>query len=159
MQILIIEDEKKTAAYLANGLQENGFMVHIAHDGKEGLFFASEHHYDLIILDVMLPKLDGWAVITELRRFYPDIRVLFLAARDAIKDKVKGFELGADDYLIKPFAFSELLGRIKALLRRQTSQKTDRIQIADLEIDLIKHTVIRGDKNINLTSQEFTCKF
>lgn len=156
MRILVIEDEIKTANYLSIGLKENGYTVNIAHDGKEGLFLASEYVYDLVILDVMLPKLDGWAVITELRLLHPEMRVLFLTARDAIKDKVKGFELGADDYLIKPFAFSELLGRVKALLRRSVSQKSDKIQVADLEIDLIGHKVKRSNKNIDLTSQEFT---
>ncbi len=156
MRILIIEDEIKTANYLSDGLKGSGYIVNIAHDGKEGLFLASEYDYDLVILDVMLPKLDGWSVIIELRRLHPEIRVLFLTARDAVKDRVKGFELGADDYLIKPFAFSELLGRVKALLRRRVSQKTDRIQIADLEIELIKHKVSRGGKAIDLTSQEFT---
>lgn len=156
MRILIIEDEIKTANYLSDGLKGSGYTVSIVHDGKEGLFLASEYNYDLVILDVMLPKLDGWAVITELRRRHPEIRVLFLTARDAVKDRVKGFELGADDYLIKPFAFSELLGRVKALLRRHVGQKTDKIQVADLEIDLIKHKIHRGGKNIDLTSQEFT---
>lgn len=156
MRILIVEDEIKTANYLSDGLKENGYVVNVAHDGKEGLFLASEYDYDLVILDVMLPKLDGWAVLTELRRSHPEMRVLFLTARDDVKDKVKGFELGADDYLIKPFAFSELLGRVKALLRRGVSQKSDKIQVADLEIDLIKHSVNRGNKNIALTTQEFT---
>jgi two-component system copper resistance phosphate regulon response regulator CusR len=120
------------------------------------LFLASEHEYDLIILDVMLPKLDGCTVITEIRRLRTEVRILFLTARDAVKDRVKAFELGADDYLIKPFAFSELLGRVKALLRRSVSQKADKISIADLEIDLIKHKVMRGSQYIDLTSQEFS---
>lgn len=110
MRTLIIEDEKKTATYLSEGLKGSGYIVNIANDGKEGLFLATEHEYDLIILDVMLPKLDGWTVITELRRLRPNVRVLFLTARDTVKDRVRGFELGADDYLVKPFAFSELLG-------------------------------------------------
>src|SRR3990167_2982738 len=112
-RILIIEDERKTAAYLSDGLISSGYIVSTAKDGKEGLFLATEYEFDLVILDVMLPKLDGWTVITELRRLRPEIRVLFLTARDAVKDRVKGFELGADDYLIKPFAFSEFLGRVK----------------------------------------------
>src|SRR5437879_5861219 len=133
-RILIVEDESKTAAYLSDGLKSSGYIVNIAQDGKEGLFLANEHEYDLIILDVMLPKLDGWAVITEVRRLYPEVRVLFLTARDAIQDRVKGFELGADDYLIKPFSFSELLGRIKALLRRSVHPKSNKIHLADLAI-------------------------
>ena len=155
-RILIIEDESKTAAYLSDGLISSGYIVSTAKDGKEGLFLATEYEFDLVILDVMLPKLDGWTVITELRRLRPEIRVLFLTARDAVKDRVKGFELGADDYLIKPFAFSELLGRVKALLRRNISKKLDKISIADLEIDLIKHKVMREEQYIDLTSQEFT---
>jgi two-component system copper resistance phosphate regulon response regulator CusR len=155
MRILIIEDEKKTAAYIARGLKENGFTVMIAYDGNEGLFLAREYDYDLIILDVMLPKLDGWMVISEIRRFRPGVRVLFLTARDALKDKLKGFDLGADDYLVKPFAFSELLGRIKALNRRSVVKKTDKINFANLEIDLLKHKVSRNDQAINLTAQEF----
>lgn len=155
-RILIVEDENKTAAYLSKGLKSSGYIVSVAKDGKEGLFLATEHEFDLVILDVMLPKLDGWTVLTELRRLYPEIRVLFLTARDAVQDRVKGFELGADDYLVKPFAFSELLGRVKALLRRSINKKSDKIGIADLQIDLIKHKVTRAGQYIDLTSQEFT---
>ncbi len=156
MHILIIEDEKKTAQYLATGLKSSGYGVAVAHDGKEGLFLAAEHAFDLVILDVMLPKMDGWSVIKELMHKYPELRVLFLTARDSISDRVKGFDLGADDYLIKPFAFSELLGRVKALLRRTSQKNTDIIIIDDLEIDLIKHKVTRGTKSIELTQQEFS---
>lgn len=155
-RILIVEDENKTATYLFSGLKSSGYIVNVAVDGKEGLFLASEHQYDLVILDVMLPKLDGWTVITELRRLHPEMRILFLTARDAVQDRVKGFALGADDYLVKPFSFSELLGRVKALLRRSVSQKSDKICIADLEIDLIKHKVMRGSRYLELTAQEFT---
>lgn len=155
MRILIIEDDSKTADYLFAGLKASGYTINIAKDGSEGIFLVSEYSFDLIILDVMLPKLDGWAVITEIRRLHPDVRILFLTARDDIKDRVKGFDLGADDYLIKPFAFSELLGRIKALLRRSVTQPSNQIGIADLKIDLIKHKVFRGSDSIELTSQEF----
>lgn len=155
-RILVIEDEAKTASYLSAGLKSSGYAVSVAQDGKEGLFLVTEHSFDLVILDVMLPKLDGWTVITELRRLYPEMRILFLTARDAVKDRVKGFELGADDYLIKPFSFSELLGRIKALLRRNISKKSDTITIDDLEIDLIKHKVMRQTECIDLTPQEFS---
>lgn len=154
-RILIIEDESKTATYLLDGLKSSGYSVSVANDGKEGLFLATEHEFDLVILDVMLPKLDGWTVITELRRLRPDLRILFLTARDAVKDRIKGFDLGADDYLIKPFSFSELLCRIKALLRRSVNKKSEQINIADLEIDLIRHKVSREGQNIDLTSQEF----
>lgn len=156
MRILVIEDEIKTANYIKTGLTSSGFFVSLATDGKEGVFLATEHDFDLVILDVMLPKLDGWCVITEVRRKRPDLKILFLTSRDAINDKVKAFQLGADDYLIKPFAFCELLERIKALLRRGSLQKTNQIKISDLRIDLIKHKVFRGSKQIELTSQEFS---
>lgn len=155
MRILIIEDDKKTAAYLTEGLNASGYFVHAVHDGQEGIFLVKEHDFDLVILDVMLPKLDGWAVIKEIRHLQPDTRVLFLTARDAISDRVKGFELGADDYLIKPFAFSELLGRVRALLRRNTSVPTDMLCVGNMTIDLSKHKVVREGKSIDLTTQEF----
>ncbi|MBA2711607.1 MAG: heavy metal response regulator transcription factor [Tatlockia sp.] len=155
MRLLIIEDEIKTAAYLEKGLKENGFIVNVAHDGREGLFLANEYTYDLVILDVMLPVVDGWTVIKELKKLQSDIRILFLTAKDGLSDKIKGFELGADDYLIKPFAFSELLARINALLRRHAIQRTDKLTIADLEIDQLKHKVLRNNQRIDLTSQEF----
>jgi two-component system, OmpR family, copper resistance phosphate regulon response regulator CusR len=155
MRILIVEDESKTAAYLNKGLSESGFMVDIATNGEDGLFLATNHHYDLIILDVMLPKMDGWSIIVDIRRMHPDARVLFLTARDGVEDKVKGLELGADDYLVKPFAFSELLARIRSLLRRGTAQSTDNLNIADLIIDIIKHKATRGSIRLHLTPKEF----
>ncbi|MEO8400723.1 MAG: heavy metal response regulator transcription factor [Gammaproteobacteria bacterium] len=155
MRILIVDDEDKTAAYLANGLSENGFVVDTAPDGEEGLFLATNHHYDLIILDVMLPKLNGWAVIKEIRRTQKDVRILFLTARDDIEDRVKGLELGADDYLVKPFAFSELLARVRTLLRRGTAVEANIISIVDLEIDLLKHKATRGSSRLDLTPKEF----
>jgi two-component system copper resistance phosphate regulon response regulator CusR len=155
MRILIVEDESKTAAYLCKGLTEAGFIVDIAADGQDGLFQATQNHYDLIILDVMLPKMDGWAIMAEIRRLGLNVRVLFLTARDDIEDKVKGLELGADDYLVKPFAFSELLARVRSLLRRATSQQQDTITVADLRIDLIKHKASRGSTRIDLTPKEF----
>src|SRR3990167_2118534 len=127
MRILIVEDEAKTAAYLSKGLGEHNFVVDIACDGEEAVFQAMNYHYDLIILDVMLPKLDGWAVITKIRSIYPDKRVLFLTARDDVEDRVRGLGLGADDYLIKPFAFSELLARVRTLFRRGTVQLLDNL--------------------------------
>lgn len=155
MRILIVDDEDKTAAYLANGLSENGFVVDTAPDGEEGLYLATNHHYDLIILDVMLPKLNGWAVIKEIRRTQKDVRILFLTARDDIEDRVKGLELGADDYLVKPFAFSELLARVRTLLRRGTAVEANIISIVDLEIDLLKHKATRGSLRLDLTPKEF----
>lgn len=155
MKILIVEDEIKTGAYLTKGLSEAGFIVDCAHDGADGLHLVTQQSYDLVILDVMLPKIDGWSLIKTIRQFHPDIRVLFLTARDNIEDKVKGLELGADDYLIKPFAFSELLARVRSLLRRGTKQALDNITIADLSIDTIKHKVFRGLTRIDLTQKEF----
>lgn len=155
MRILIIEDENKTAAYLFKGLSEHGFFVDVAYDGEEGLFLATEQHYDLVILDVMLPKRDGWSVLQEIRRTHPDLRVLFLTARDDVEDKVKGLELGADDYLIKPFAFSELLARVRSLLRRKSTTTSENIALADLKIDLIKHKATRQNLRLDLTPKEF----
>lgn len=155
MRILIVEDEIKTAAYLKKGLSESGFIVDHAANGEDGLYMATHHHYDLIILDIMLPKKDGWTIIIEIRRMYPDARVLFLTAKDGVEDKVKGLELGADDYLVKPFAFSELLARIRSLLRRGTTQITDNLCIADLSIDIVKHKATRGTIRLNLTPKEF----
>lgn len=155
MRLLIIEDEDKTAAYLAKGLGENGFIVDVSHDGQDGLFQATQHHYDIIIVDVMLPKLSGWEIVKEIRRVQSDVRILFLTARDSIEDKVKGLELGADDYLIKPFAFSELLARIRTLLRRGSTQQSEHITIADLSIDLLKHKATRGSQRLDLSPKEF----
>ena len=156
MRILVVEDENKTAAFLATGLTENGFEVDIANNGQDGVEMVNQHTYDLVVLDVMLPKLDGWAVIKEIRRSHPDIRVLFLTACDDTEEKVKGLELGADDYLIKPFAFSELLARIRTLLRRTPVRQNTSIMIADLNIHLLEHRATRGSQKLDLTSREFT---
>ncbi len=155
MRILIVEDENKTSAYLLKGLTECGFSAEVANDGEEGLFQATQYHYDLIILDVMLPKLDGWSIIKKIRSIKPDMRVLFLTAKDDVEDKVKGLELGADDYLIKPFAFSELLARIRSLLRRSTVQQSNIITRADLTIDLLKHKATRQSTRLDLSPKEF----
>lgn len=156
MRILVVDDEDKTAAYLSEGLTENGFIVDVASNGEDGLSLAKTHIYDLIILDVMLPKLDGWGVIKEIRLSRPDVRVLFLTACDDVEEKVKGLELGADDYLIKPFAFSELLARIRTLLRRGTPRQNSQLQIADLNINLIEHRATRGSQKLDLTPKEFS---
>jgi two-component system copper resistance phosphate regulon response regulator CusR len=156
MRILIVEDENKTAAYLRKGLAEGGFIVDVSHDGQDGLFQATHNHYDLIILDVMLPKMDGWSILAEIRRSNSNVRVLFLTARDDVEDRVKGLELGADDYLVKPFAFSELLARVRTLLRRGVGQSQDKISVADLMIDLIKHKALRGTTRLDLTPKEFS---
>ena len=155
MKLLIVEDELKTAAYLRKGLTEQGFVVDVSEQGEEGLFTASTTGFDLIILDVMLPERDGWSVLTELRRTGNKTPVLFLTARDSVQDRVKGLELGADDYLIKPFAFSELLARIRNILRRSPGRLPDVLQVADLEIDFIRHKASRAGQRLDLTPKEF----
>lgn len=155
MRILVVEDEIKTSAFLRKGLRESGFTVDVANDGEEGLNLALSREYDLIILDVMLPGVDGWQIIKKIRGTKRDMPVLFLTARDAVQDRIKGLELGADDYLVKPFAFSELLARIRTILRRGPVRTMELISIADLEIDLMGHRVTRGGKRLDLTPKEF----
>ena len=138
MKILVIEDEKKTANYLCRGLVEHGFAVEATGRGEEGLLLARSGAFDLILLDVMLPGRDGWSIITELRRGGNLTPVLFVTARDAVEERVKGLELGADDYLVKPFAFTELLARVRSLLRRGAGRQPDVVRIADLELDLVR---------------------
>ncbi|WP_395694715.1 response regulator, partial [Piscinibacter sp.] len=154
MRILIVEDEPKTAAYVRRGLTEQSYAVDVAHDGIEGLHLATSGDYDLVLLDVMLPGADGWSVLRALRR-ERQTPVLFLSARDAVSDRVKGLELGADDYLVKPFAFSELLARIRTLLRRGSAQVPQRVVVADLEVDLLRRRVTRGGERIDLTAREY----
>ena len=155
MKILIIEDENKTAGYLRKGLVENGFVVDVAEDGEAGLHLAQDGLYDLIVLDIMLPRRDGWSLLAELRRSGKETPVLILTARDAVQDRVKGLELGADDYLVKPFAFSELLARVRSILRRGPGRHQEKLQIADLEIDLVRHRAARSGKRLDLTPKEF----
>jgi two-component system copper resistance phosphate regulon response regulator CusR len=155
MKLLIVEDETKIAAYLQKGLSESGFTVQVAADGDEGLQLAKGGSFDLVVLDVMLPGRTGWSVIEELRRTGHTLPVLFLTARDTVPDRVKGLELGADDYLVKPFAFSELLARIRTLLRRPPLRDQELLNIADLELDLARSDARRGGKSLGLTRQEF----
>lgn len=156
MKILLVEDERKTGEYVKQGLVEAGFVVDLAHDGVDGLHLGETGDYDLAILDVMLPKLDGWQVLAGICRVRPELPVLFLTARDQVADRVKGFEQGADDYLVKPFAFAELLARVRALLRRGSrSKEPDQIRVADLELDLLRRRVMRGGRRIDLTAKEF----
>ena len=155
MRILVIEDEKKTARFLKKGLTENGFVVDVAYTAEDGLSHANDSDYDLVILDVMLPDKSGWIVFQEMRKIDCNAPVLFLTARDSVEDRVKGLELGADDYLVKPFAFSELLARVRVVLRRPQMQKEQTIEIADLQIDLLKRKVWRAGSQLDLTQKEF----
>ncbi len=156
MKILVVEDEPKTGDYLKQGLAEAGFVVDLARDGLDGLHLALTEAYDLAILDVMLPGIDGWQVLQGVRRAGKEIPVLFLTARDDVNDRVKGLELGADDYLIKPFAFSELLARVRTLLRRGgKGKKAEFLHAADLELDLMRRRVARSGRKIDLTAKEF----
>lgn len=155
MRILIIEDEKKTAAFLHKGLSESGFIVDTEENGEQGLLLVLGKDYDLIILDVMLPDRDGWSILSTLRHAGKQMPVLFLSARDAVQDRVKGLELGADDYLIKPFAFSELLARVRLLLRRGPARHSEILRIADLEIEFARQKAIRSGNRLDLTAKEF----
>ena len=155
MRILVIEDEPKTGEYLRNGLTESGYVVDVAHNGSDGLHMAREFRYDLIVLDVMMPGMDGWQVMQKLDR-QANTPVLFLTARGKLEDRLKGLELGADDYLVKPFSFAELLARIRVALRRGNQVRQDDVlEIADLQIDVAKHRVVRAGVRIGLTNKEF----
>lgn len=156
MKILVVEDEKKTASFLKKGLTESGFTVDLAENGEDGLHLAKTMEYDLIILDVMLPKRDGFSVLAELRRSGKQTLSLFLTARDSLSDRVSGLDLGADAYLVKPFAFSELMAQIRSLLRRGPGRPSEIIRIADLEVDLIQHRATRGGVRLELTPKEFS---
>lgn len=160
MKLLIIEDEEKTAAFLRKGLTETGFSVDVCSTGAEGIGMAKQNSYDLIVLDVMLPDTDGWQVISKLKGGGLATPVIFLTARDSVQDRVKGLELGGNDYLVKPFAFSELLARIKNILRTvgqsRQGEGGDIVKIADLEIDLVRHKARRNNQRLDLTPKEFS---
>ena len=156
MRILVVEDETKTGDYLKQGLVEAGFGVDLARDGLDGLHLGRSGDHDLAILDVMLPGCDGWHVLEGLRAAGKEMPVLFLTARDQVEDRVRGLELGADDYLVKPFAFAELLARVRTLLRRGARGKEpEQLRAADLELDLLRRRVTRGGRRIDLTAKEF----
>jgi len=155
MRVLLIEDEEKTSAFLAKGLREGGFTVDVAGDGEIGVELALATRPDLLIVDVMLPKKDGWTVVEELRGGGVHTPILFLTARDSVRARVKGLELGADDYLVKPFAFSELLARVRSLLRRSSARHPEQWLLADLEIDTRRHKAARSGVALNLTAKEF----
>jgi len=156
VKILVAEDEPKTGVYLKQGLAEAGFVVDLVTNGIDAVQQAHDEEYDLLILDVMMPGLDGWQVLERARAAGSETPALFLTARDQVEDRVKGLELGADDYLVKPFTFSELLARVRSLLRRGTNATVQTsLAIADMQVDLLKRRVERGGKRIDLTAKEF----
>lgn len=157
MKILVVEDESKTGDYLKQGLAEAGFVVDLARDGRDGLHQALTEAYDLAILDIMLPSIDGWQVLQGIRRSGKEMPILFLTAKDSVEDRVKGLETGADDYLVKPFAFAELLARVRTLLRRgRPSKESEILRAGNLELDLIRRRVTRSGRKIDLTAKEFS---
>ena len=155
MRILLVEDEKKIASFIERGLKEQHYVVDVASDGPSGSVLASVNDYDLIVLDVMLPGMDGFSLCREIRKKKSDVPILILTAKDKVADKVHGFEGGADDYLTKPFEFEEFLARVGALLRRKNQQKSSVLKLSDLELDQLKHAVKRAGKEITLTSKEY----
>ena len=155
MRILAVEDDRRSREFLAKGLSESGYITDTAADGEEGLHFATEREYDLIILDVMLPVFDGWRVLEKLRARGLQTPVLFLTAHDAVTDRVRGLELGADDYLVKPFAWAEFIARVRTLLRRGPARQAEVLHLADLELDIPRMKARRGGKTLDLTAKEF----
>jgi heavy metal response regulator len=155
MRILVIEDEVKIAQFIKRGLKEEGYAVDVANDGEEGHFLLSSNEYDAIILDLMLPKIDGLTLCRTLRKEGNQTPIVMLTAKDTVKDKVKGLDSGADDYLPKPFAFEELLARLRVLLRKKDSRVQTQLKVGDLSLDLLTHKVTRGDREIDLTVKEY----
>jgi heavy metal response regulator len=155
MRILVVEDEVKIAQFIKRGLKEEGYAVDVAEDGEAGHFMLSSNEYDAIILDLMLPKIDGLALCRTLRKEGNQTPIIMLTAKDTVKDKVKGLDSGADDYLPKPFAFEELLARVRVLLRKKDSRVQTQLKVEDLVLDLLTHKVTRGDREIELTVKEY----
>jgi heavy metal response regulator len=155
MRILVVEDEKKVASFIKKGLEEEHYAVDIAYDGEEGLTLAQINEYDLILLDIMLPILDGMEVLRQIRRNGSNVPVLMLTAKDSVEDIVTGLDGGSDDYLTKPFSFAELVARVRALLRRKEKEKTDLLTVGDLSLSTSTHRVKRGDREIELTAKEY----
>ncbi|QEH37789.1 Transcriptional activator protein CzcR [Aquisphaera giovannonii] len=155
MKLLLVEDDRKTGAYLCKGLVEAGFTVDLASRGDDGLHLASGGDYDLVVLDVMLPGRDGWSIVAELRKAGRDTPILFLTAMDAVSDRVRGLDLGADDYLVKPFAFSEFLARVRSVIRRGSARQSQVYRIADLEVDTVRLAASRSGRKLELTPKEF----
>lgn len=153
--MLVVEDDRRTGSYLKVGLSENGFAVDLAADGDTALAYLEEFSYDIVILDVMLPRRDGWAVLAELRKVDERLPVIMLTSRDSVPDRVRGLEIGADDYLTKPFALTELIARIRTVLRRGAQRHPEKLRIADLEIDLFSHKAVRGGRRLDLRPKEF----
>jgi DNA-binding response OmpR family regulator len=156
MRMLVIEDESKVAKFIERGLMAERYSVDLAEDGRSGLELATSYHYDLVILDLMLPLMDGTEVLRRLRVSNPNVPVLVLTARDALSEKISHLEAGADDYITKPFAFAELVARAKALLRRGAVSRSNTVRVADLEVDRLTQQVRRGTKRIDLTSKEYS---
>ena len=156
MRILVIEDEKKIADFVKRGLKEEGYAVDVAYDGEQGLFLATTNDYDLILLDLMLPKIDGMAVCRAIKEKKAAAPVIMLTAKDTVHDKVAGLDAGADGYITKPFAFEELLARVRAILRKKGPQAATKLQAGDLALDLLTHTVTRAGKQIELTTKEYS---
>lgn len=155
MRILVVEDEKKLATYIKKGLEENHFAVDVSYDGEEGLFMLDTNKYDLVVLDILLPKKNGLEILGEARKNGKDMPILLLTAKDAIEDKAHGLDLGADDYLVKPFSFIELIARIRALIRRGKVHYQTGLTVADLSLDVAAHRLYRNGQSIDLTNKEF----
>lgn len=156
MRVLVIEDEKKIADFIKRGLKEEGYAVDVAYDGEEGLFLASTNEYDLILLDLMLPKIDGLTLCKNLRKTDNRAPVIMITAKDTVTDKVAGLDSGADDYITKPFAFEELLARVRAILRKKDTKATNLLKAADLTLDLVTHKVTRRGIEMTLTAKEYS---